>query len=106
MLSVPQLGVGSNQAWAAISVCSLLGHTATSSLPKLGVHFFFSDLSLSSVSIAEGAVSVKAQTLANSPRETAVREIAASVMGTKYSKAGWPSLVMAFAAKATPKPRT
>ena len=51
-------------------------------------------------------MSVYCQSLCTSPLEAAVAVMAKNVAGTKYSKAGCPSLVMAFAAKATPNPMT
>ena len=50
------------------------------------------------------ALSVKLKTRPSSPLVAAVSATEPSVRGTKYSRAGWPSLVILLAAKATPKP--
>ena len=50
-------------------------------------------------STAGEGVSTKLSTLPTSPLPAATRNMAPQVAGTRYSNAGWPMCVIAFAAK-------
>ena len=55
-------------------------------------------------STAGEGVSTKLRTLPTSPLPRATRNMVPQVAGTRYSSAGWPMCVIAFAANAIPRP--
>ena len=89
------------------------GRVASTSRPPLSVkllrHWFLFDSDALPLAFFIGeiaVVSVYCHSRCTSPLEAAVAVMARKVAGTKYSRAGCPSFVIALAAKATPSPTT
>ena len=74
-------------------------------LPTEGYNYWASSFCLPmAFSTAGEGVSTKLSTLPISPLPAATRNMVPQVAGTRYSNAGCPMCVIAFAAKAIPKP--